>query len=153
MYIKQIEAKMGAAGKATNQLLASKEIVEDFQKRIKAQVKNDQYKNDLTYQDETLKKINSLLDEMLGKEDKRQGITATEFPSPTDYLSTARRYVSNLQQKPGATEYTLIKNADEKVSSVISKINEFYKTDWVTYQKAVEKLDLSPFKTVEEIKY
>jgi hypothetical protein len=61
--------------------------------------------------------------------------------------------VSSLLQKPGATELTLVKNADEKVSDVIAKINEFYKTDWVNYQKSMESLHLSPFKEVEELKY
>ena len=151
--LKQIESKIGVAGEATQHLLESKEIVEDYQKRIKAQNNEAQYKNDLTYQNETLKKIEGLLDGMLGKEDKRQGITATEFPSTISYLYTARGYVNNLLQKPGSTEFTLVKNADEKVSAVISKINAFYKTDWINYQKAVENLKLSPFKAVEELKY
>ena len=61
---------------------------------------------------------------MFGKEDKRQGITATEFPSTVSYLYIASRYVNSLMQNPGITETTLVKNADEKVSTVISKINE-----------------------------
>jgi hypothetical protein len=61
--------------------------------------------------------------------------------------------VNNLLQSPGSTEEILVKNADSKVSAVISKINDFYKTDWVAYQQEVEKLQLSPFKEVEELKY
>ena len=38
--LKQLEDKMDDAGKATQHLLESKEIVEDYQKRIKAQKKN-----------------------------------------------------------------------------------------------------------------
>ena len=151
--LKELEAKTDIAGKATQELLKSKAIVEDYQKKIKAQDDEEKYKIELTYQKETLKKINDLLDDMLGKEDKRQGITATEFPSNASYLSTARRYVGSLQQKPGPTEFTLVKNADSKVSPVIEKINSFYKTDWVSYQESVEKLNLSPFKEVEELKY
>jgi len=151
--LKELEIKTDIAGKATQQLLKSKVIVENYQKRIKDQNDKEKYKDQLKYQEETLKKINNLLDDVLGKEDKRQGITATEFPSTASYLSTARRYVSNLLQKPGQTEFTLVKNADLKVSAVIGTINEFYKTDWVNYQKSVEKLDLSPFKEVKELKY
>ena len=150
---KQLEAKTDIAGKATQQLLKSKTIVEEYQKRIKDQNDKEKFKNELKYQEETLKKINGLLDDMLGKEDKRQGITATEFPSTASYLSTAKRYVGSLLQKPGPTEFTLVKNADLKVSTVIDTINDFYKTDWVNYQKAVEKLELSPFKAIEELKY
>jgi len=151
--LKQLETKMGMAGEAAQRLLGSKEIVEDYQKRIKKQDKKEKHKELLKSHTEILKKINGLLDELFGKEDKRQGITATEFPSNISYLSTATRYVSSLLQKPGKTETTLVKNADTKVSVVISKINEFYKTDWVSYQKSVENLKLSPFKEISELKY
>ena len=151
--LKQLESKSGIAGEATQRLLKSKEIVNDYKKRIKAKTNIKNQKELLKSQDEVIKNIDRLLDDMLGKEDKRQGITATEFPSTVSYLFLARRYTSSLLQKPGATELTLVKNADEKVSAVIIKINEFYKTDWVDYQKSVENLDLSPFKEIKELKY
>jgi len=155
--LKQIEDKKGIAGEAIQRLLESKEIVEDYEKRIKEQNKNlkikDSNKDSLQINKEISKKIDALLDAMMGKEDKRQGITDTEFPSTISYLSTAEYYVSDLLQKPGKTELTLVKNADEKVSKVIEEINAFYKTDWVDYRNTVEKLDLSPFKEIEELKY
>ena len=151
--LKQLETKMGVASDATQQLIASKEIVEDYQKRIKAQDSKEKHKDLLKTHSEILNKINVLLDEMLGKEDKRQGITATEFPSTISYLYTARSYVNSLLQKPGKTEMTLVKNADEKVGAVISKINKFYNKDWVAYQKSVESLNLSPFKEIKGLNY
>ncbi|MFK5957575.1 MAG: hypothetical protein QM495_01765 [Lutibacter sp.] len=151
--LKQLETKSGIAGEATQRLLASKEIVNDYKKRIKAKTSIKNQKELLKSQDEILKNINGLLDNMLGKEDKRQGITAAEFPSTVSYLFLARRYVSSLLQKPGTTELTLVKNADKKVSTVITKINEFYKVDWVKYQKSVKNLNLSPFKELKELKY
>jgi len=151
--LKQLENKSGIAGEATQRLLESKQIVEDYKKRIKAQSELKNKEALLKSHDAILKNINGLLDDMLGKEDKRQGITATEFPSTVSYLYIARRYVGSLLQKPGETEFTLVKNADEKVGAVISKINEFYKTDWVNYQKTVEQLNLSPFKKIEDLKY
>jgi photosystem II stability/assembly factor-like uncharacterized protein len=151
--LKQLEDKMDVAGKAMQRLLVSKEIVSDYQKRIKDQKNKEKYKDILKSHTEVLKEIDGLLDEMLGKEDKRQGITATEFPSNVSYLYSASRYIRSLLQNPGTTETTLMKNANEKVSAVISKINEFYKTDWVTYKVSVEKLVLSPFEELEELKY
>ncbi|NLP57173.1 hypothetical protein [Lutibacter sp. B1] len=151
--LKQLENKMGIAGEASQRLLESKEIIEDYQKRIKDQDKEKLYKETTDLNKEMLKKVDSLLDEMLGKEDKRQGITATEFPSNISYLYTASMYINALLEKPGETEITLVNNADKKVSEVISKINKFYNTDWVNYQKTVEKLNLSPFKELEELKY
>ena len=151
--LKQLEDKIGIAGKATQHLLESKEIVEDYQKRIKAQKKKEKYKDLLKSHTEIITTINGLLDDMLGKEDKRQGITATEFPSTISYLYTANRYVNSLMQNPGITETTLIKNADIKVNEVITKINEFYKTDWINYKNSVENLKLSPFETVNKLEY
>ncbi len=149
---KQLQQKIAIVGNAMQQLISSKEIVEDYQKRIKAHQKHKS-KDLLKSHEEILKKINGLMDEMLGKEDKRQGITAPEFPSTISYLYTASRYVGSLLQMPGKTEATLIKNADLKVSEVISKINEFHKSDWVEYQEKVENLRLSPFKEIKELKY
>jgi len=151
--LKQLENKGGIAGEATQRLLESKEIVEDYKKRIKNQSKIKNQKELLKSHDEVLKSINGLLDDMLGKEDKRQGITANEFPSTVSYLFLAKMYIGSLLQKPGETELTLVKNADEKVGTVISKINKFYKIDWINYQKTVEQLNLSPFKKLEELKY
>jgi len=151
--LKQLNTKLGIAGEANQHLLNSKKIVKDYQKRIKAQNKKEKFKNLLKSHTVILKKIDGLVDDMLGKEDKRQGITATEFPSTISYLYLARGYVNSLLQKPGLTEITLVKNANKKVGDVISKINKFYETDWTEYQKSVENLKLSPFKKQSELKY
>jgi hypothetical protein len=150
--LKALENKIGIAGDASQRLLASKEIVEDYQKRIIA-LKTDKFEDLLKNHKEIITKINGLLDDLLGKEDDRQGITDTEFPSTISYLYTARSYVNSLQQLPGLTETTLIKIADEKVEEVISKINEFYKSDWISYKDSVKDLKLSPFTDIEEFKY
>jgi hypothetical protein len=151
--LKQLNTKLGIAGEAMQRLLNSKKIVEDYQKRIKAQKQTEKFKTLLKSHTEILKKINGLMDDMLGKEDKRQGITATEFPSSISYLYLARGYVNSLLQKPGNTEIILVKNANKKVGAVVSKINNFYETDWVNYQKSVENLKLSPFKALNKLKY
>ncbi|MCF6182748.1 hypothetical protein [Lutibacter sp.] len=151
--LKQLDARLGIAGKATQRLLSSKKIVEDYQKRIKAQHKKEKFKKLLVEHTKMLKEINGLLDDMLGKKDKRQGITATEFPSTISYLYLAKSYVNSLLQKPGPTEITLVKNANKKVGAMVSKINKFYETDWTNYQKSVENLKLSPFKKLSELNY
>ena len=151
--LKELETKAANAGKATQQLVEAKEIVEDYQKRIKAKNKDKKFDELLKSHKEVLTKITELQDMMFGKEDKRQGITATEFPSTVSFLYNARNYVQNLQQMPGETEFTLVKNADSKVGSVVDKINEFFETEWPQYQKSVEQIDLSPFKEMEAVKY
>lgn len=151
--LKQVEEKSKVASDAMQQLIGSKEIVQDYQKRIKSILNKEKSKDLLKSHTEIIKKIDGLMDAMLGKVDKRQGITANEFPSPVRHLRTASRYVNSLQQLPGETEKNLIKNADLKVSAVIDDINKFYKKDWVEYQNLVKELELSPFKGHKELIY
>ncbi|RLD76264.1 MAG: hypothetical protein DRJ07_16640, partial [Bacteroidetes bacterium] len=148
---KEIEKKMDLAYRAVDQLLKSKKIVEINKKQAK-EIDKEKYKDFIKENDTILKKINGLTDEMLGKEDKRQGITATKDPTAISYLHTANRYVSSLQKKPGKTELKLISNANMKIDKVIDDINGFYKSDWPAYRKLVEDQKLSPFvnyKTLE----
>ena len=96
--------------------------------------------------------INMLIDDLLGKEDKRQGITTNEKPSTISYLYTASGYVRSLLDFPGTTEQQLIKNTEDKLNVVLYKINAFYENDWLKYRESVEKLELSPFKEFESFK-
>uniref|UniRef100_UPI0035624D62 VPS10 domain-containing protein n=1 Tax=Lutibacter sp. TaxID=1925666 RepID=UPI0035624D62 len=97
--LKELENKIEIAAAASQRLVTSKEIVEDYQKRIK-ELKTDKFESLLENHKEIITKIDSLLDDLLGKEDERQGITDTEFPSTISYLYTARGYVNALQQLP-----------------------------------------------------
>ena len=151
--LKQLEEKSENVAIASQQLITSKEIIKEFQKRIKDLDKKEKHKDILKDHKDILKTIDSLLDDLFGKIDKRQGITSTEFPSSVSYLFYASRYVNSLLKKPGETEFTLIKNAEAKISVVMNKINSFYKEDWPKYQESVKAVNLSPFKDVKEIKY
>jgi len=148
---KQVEKETVLAYRAIKQVLESKKIVNGFKKQLKAK-KGKEFKEILKSQDTILKSLNGLLDAMFGKEDKRQGITATKDPSNISYLYLANRYISSLQTAPGNTERILLKNAKSKVGAVIDKINTFFKTDWKAYRTKMEVLKLSPFKEVKEIK-
>ncbi len=151
--LKIIEKKINAVATATTQLAESKKIVKDYQQQLKAQNNNKQYDSLLTTQTTIIKKIDGLLDDVLGKKDDRQGITATEFPSTISYLYKAGYYVRALQQSPGKTEKTMLNNADKKIATVIAKINEFYATDWTAYQQQMEAVKLSPFKETATLEY
>jgi len=128
-----------------------KKIV-DTNKKKAQEIDKEKYKDFIKENDTILKKINGLIDEMLGKEDKRQGITATKYPSSISYLYTANRYVNSLQEKPGKTEQQLINNANIKIDKVISDINKFYKKDWIDYRKLIENTKLSSFINYDELK-
>jgi hypothetical protein len=149
--LKQLETKTGLAGKAIEQLKESKKIAESYKKQLKAK-KDSKYKKTIKSTDSIVKSISKLIDGMIGKEDKRQGITRNPDPTPMTFIFTARRYVGSLLQAPGKTENQLIKTANEKVSAEIEKINTFYKKDWPAYRKEIESLNLTLFKDFKELK-
>jgi photosystem II stability/assembly factor-like uncharacterized protein len=151
--LKKLQEKGAVLAEASQRLIESKEIVEDYQKRIKEQGKKEKYQELLNSHREIIKKIDGLHDDMFGKIDKRQGITSNEFPSNVSYLNLATRYVGSLITMPGATEETLMKNADTKLQPLIDKINEFYSNDWPAYRKSVENLNLAPFKDLKALEY
>ena len=149
--LKQLEKKTGVAGRAITQLKESKKIAESYKKQLKEK-KKDTYKDAIKSTDSILKSIDKLIDNVLGKEDKRQGITLNPNPSPMSFLNGAKWYVGSLLENPGKTETQLIKNANDKVNAVIKPINEFYKTDWPTYRKEIKALNLTLFKDFKELK-
>jgi hypothetical protein len=134
-----------------DQLLESKKISVNFKKQAKL-IDKKKYEEFINESDSITKKIDGLIDEMLGKEDKRQGITATKDPTNISYLNTASFYIRSLQDKPGKTEMNLLKNANVKIDKVVSDINSFYNTDWLEYRKKAENLKLSPFKDYKDLK-
>jgi len=148
---KQIELKVDLTYRSVEQLKESKKIVEAYKKQAKS-IDKKKFEDFIKSSDSISKRIDGLIDELLGKEDKRQGITASKSPSNISYLNTASFYVRSLQDKPGKTEMTLIKNANDKIDKVILNINSFYKSEWPDYRKQAEGLNLSPFKDYKELK-
>ena len=137
--------------RGVERLKESCEIAKGLKKQAE-KIDKDQYAEFIQKSDSICKEINGLLDDVLGKEDKRQGITATKSPTTISYLDKARSYANALMSSPGATEDQLVKNAFEKVDGVMAKINSFYSQDWLEYQTLAEKQKLSPFKTYEALK-
>ena len=90
---KEIEKKMDLCSRATERLIESREIAEDYKKSAN-KIDKKAYENIVKSSDSVIKKINGFMDDLMGKEDKRQGITATEKPSNISYLYQARSYVN-----------------------------------------------------------
>ena len=148
---KQVESKMELAYNAIKQVIDSKKIVDTYQNTLKEK-KEKQYEALIKQNDSISKTLDGLLDAMFGKEDKRQGITATKDPSNLSYLYLADEYISSLQTEPGKTEQILLTNANAKVDAVIAKINDFFNTDWAAYRTKMEALKLSAFNEVKVLK-
>ncbi len=149
--LKELEKKTDLAYRSIEQLKASK-ILTGQVKSLAEKRDKDLYKELIASTDSIGKKIDLLMDDMMGKEDKRQGITATKDPSAISHLSKAVSYVRSLKRRPGQTEMQLIENANTKIDPVIESINEFYKTEWLEYRTLVEAADLSLFKDYEILK-
>ena len=70
--LKQLEKKTALAGKAIEQLKASKKIAESYKKQLKEQ-KDDQYKDAIKATDSITKSIVKLIDGMIGKKRQSSG--------------------------------------------------------------------------------
>lgn len=149
-FQKEIELQMAKAALATKQLRESLEAVKGVKSLAKSMDK-EANKELIKTCDSVSKQLNGFMDDIMGKEDKRQGITSSKDPSTISYLYTASGYARSLQQAPGSREKQLLENADSKLQPVIDSINEFYTKDWPVFQQTVKEASLSPFKDVEKI--
>lgn len=60
---------------------------------------------------------------------------------------------NQLQEKMTVTSNAMQQLITSKENEIISKINNFHKSDWVEYQNSVKNLNLSPIKEIKELKY
>lgn len=148
---KQLQAMTKMASQATDRLRESKELTEDFEKRI-----NDAKKSELKAAADKTKamkdSVSAVFDFILGPEDKRQGITMSKDPSRFSYVQTAGQFVSRSREPIGETDRRVIKHAEDKMAEIVDRVNKFYATTWPEYKAMMEKVDLSPFKTYEPLK-
>lgn len=148
---KQLQGYTKIASQATDRLRESKELVEDYEKRIK-----DAKRADLKEAGDKTKamkdSITAVFDYILGKEDKRQGITMSEKPNRYSYVQTASQYVARSREAIGDTDRRVVKHAEDKIAEIVKRVNAFYATTWAEYKAMMEKTNLSPFKTYEPLK-
>lgn len=143
--LKELELQKDLAYRAIERLKESKTTVSKIKKQA-GDINKEAFKSLIQSGDSINKSMDQLIDGILGKEDKRQGITSQKEPSSISYLYNAIWYVSSLKSLPGKTENQLIQNANLKLKPTITAINEFYDTDWPAYRKEVEAANLSIFK-------
>ena len=95
--------------------------------------------------------IEKVFDYLLGAEDKRQGITSTEFPAPSSFINTALFYTNSSRDPLSARDNVVFKHAEEKTQDMLDRVNKFYQDQWPAYRAMMEKVSLSPFKDYEPI--
>ena len=125
--------------------------MEEYEKRIK-----DAKRSDLKEAGDRTKamkdSVNAVFDYILGKEDKRQGITMSETPSRYSYVGTASAYVGRSKETISETDRRVVKHAEDKVAEIVKRVNAFYAGAWSDYKATMEKANLSPFKAYEPLK-
>ena len=145
---KALENYMKVAADAVAQMVSSKGILSDYQKRIKKQDEegNKELLDDCKAASEEL---TSLIDMFVGKEDKRQGIVRNPEQTVMTRIYGASRYVRTRPSGITTTEETLMKHAKEQLDQTLQKVNTFYQDKWGELQSKIEKVELSSFEEVK----
>lgn len=148
---KQLNGYTKVTSQATDRLRESRDLVEDFEKKIKEAKRNDL--KEAADKTKAMKdSINAVFDFILGPEDKRQGITMGETPSRYSFVQTAQQYVARSREAISDTDRRVVKHAEGKIAEILKRVNQFYATTWNDYKALMEKANLSPFKSYEPLK-
>jgi len=149
--IKDLQKLTGLAAQALDRLSESKEIADEYEKKMK-EAKRDDLK-EATEKTKVVKdSINAIMDYIVGKEDKRQGIIRSPIPTPVSYVFTAQRYIATSKDPVSATDQRVYKQAQDEISKLTERVNKFYDKTWPEYRAVMEKVSLSPFKNYEPLK-
>lgn len=149
--LKQVNQLTELTAQATERIRESLEIVNDYEKRLK-EAKRDDLKP-ATEKTKVIKdSLNNLMDYIVGKEDKRQGITRQADPTPVNYIRTASSYIGRANDAVSATDQRVLKQAEDKVAEVLARVNNFFLQHWVGYRAEMEKVNINPFKDYEPLK-
>lgn len=146
---KTLEKYIKIIDKASNQLAKSILIAKDFENIL---IKNDSllFKTQIESSKEVIKKINVIQDLFFGKVDKRQGIIRSPKETVLSRIRKAYYYSSSRPNGTTKTEEILITQAENELKSALDKINMFFNEEWKKYQLKMEKISISPFKSIQK---
>ncbi len=149
--LKDLQKLRSSATAAADRLRESKEIVEEYEKKMK-EAKRSDLKEAMDKTKAMKDSIESVLDFMFGKVDKRQGIVRSPDATPISYIQTAQGYVGRSRDPISDTDKRVYQHAVDKMATLTKRVNDFYETQWKQYRAMMEKVNLSPFKDYEPIK-
>jgi hypothetical protein len=92
---------------------------------------------------DSLQKVKELI---VGKKSEKQGYGSSSAVTPVSKMQEARTYIGGRTDALTATETRLVTQAEELTLEAITKINKFFSTDWLEYQRKVES---TPIKIVK----
>ncbi len=149
---KKLEKMMFSVTQMVNQLMNAKEELSKFKKQL-TQTDKEKYNPQIKKSDSIVKQINTLVDGFLGKEDKRQGITARKEIPVVQRISTASWYAGSRPNGLTETEHQLIKQAKEALKNELIKANTFFNKDWKGFITEMEKIKISPFSDKKNVTF
>ncbi|MBS1975902.1 MAG: hypothetical protein JST46_00930 [Bacteroidetes bacterium] len=149
--LKDLQKMTGLAAKAMARLQESKEITDEYEKKIK-ESKRDDLKDASAKTKAIRDSINNIIDYMIGKEDKRQGITRSADPTPLSHIGNAQFFISSSKDPVSPTDQMLVRQASEQVDKVLNRVNTFFEKQWPEYRNTMEKVTFNPFKNYEPLK-
>jgi len=149
--LKEVEKMTFLASSAMDRLRECKEIAEEFENKMK-DLKRDDLKDAKDKTKIIKDSLNNIIDYIVGKEDKRQGIVRHPNPVPINYLETAEFYISSSKDPITSTDQRVYSQAQEQITKVMERVNKFFEKPWSDYKSVMEKVSLSPFKNYEPLK-
>ncbi|PQJ22891.1 hypothetical protein [Tenacibaculum sp. SG-28] len=142
---KMLEKQQETITDAVRQLVESRIIAQDYKDQLTKKDK-EAYEIAIQKSDSIVSKIDKLLDEYLGKVDKRQGITRNPEVSVNQRLRTAKYYVGSRFGKQTKTEKVLIQQFQSALEKAVGNTNTFFENDWKSYKATMQSIKISPFK-------
>ena len=145
---KKLEDYIEIINQASDQLAKSIIIAKDFEKVM---IKDSStYKTQINLSKKMIKKMTQIQDLFFGKDDKRQGIIRS--PKETVLSRIRKAYYYSISRPNGITktENILINQAKNQLEFALDSVNLFFNKDWENYQLKMEKLNLSPFKSIKK---
>ena len=96
--------------------------------------------------------IGALMDYIVGKEDKRQGIVRQPDPTPISYIGNAQFFIRSSKDPISATDQRVFQQAELQINKLMQRVNLFYEKTWPGYRTLMEKVNISPFKNYQPLK-
>ena len=150
-FNKRAEKELAKVSEATFRLAESKEILDDYIKRMKEK-DEDGYKELIDRAKAAQDTIDQHMTALIGADNSgKQGIIGEKETNVSDRFWRVRYYVGSSINPPGATEERLLKQAVDKARPVLEAVEAFFNNQWQELRKDLVSADLSMFKDYEPL--
>ncbi len=146
----ELSRKAEALNAATARLKESKAVLSKVSEQVRGK-KEEDLKELARTTKAVQDSINVIWEFIMGKEEKKQGISDSSEPTAVMRLFIASRFIQSRPGGPTATEERLMEQADTVIRKAIDMTNAFYRDVWPDYREKVENTDFKWFRDYEPI--